>query len=214
MKRSEYAGSLFVVVAPSGAGKTSMVRALLAEQPGIRLSVSCTTRAPRTGEVDGTDYFFVAREDFVRRRDAGEFIEWAEVHGNFYGTSRAWIEERMRDGDDILLEIDWQGATQVKQLFPEAVGVFIAPPSLQALRDRLERRGTDSPEEIDRRVAAAERELQEAGRFEYVIINQEFATALRQLGAIIEASRCRFGPQYARRSDLFEALGLVGNSSN
>jgi guanylate kinase len=200
------AGSLFIVVAPSGAGKTSLVRAMMDQRPAVELSVSFTTRAPRPGEVDGRDYRFVGREDFERRRAAGEFLEWAEVHGNLYGTSRAWIAERMAAGVDIVLEIDWQGAVQVMEIFPDAVGIFIAPPSLEALRERLERRGQDSAEVIERRLRAATVELAQAHRFEYVIINQDFATAVRQLTGIVDCAALRFSRQYARQPALFARL--------
>ncbi len=192
------AGSLFVVAAPSGAGKTSLVKAVLGQRPGIELSVSCTTRAPRPGEIDGRDYVFIDRAEFERRLAAGEFLEWAEVHGNLYGTSRRWIEQRMMDGADILLEIDWQGAAQVQKLFPDAVGVFIAPPSIDELRARLVRRGQDTAETIDRRVAAALDELAQVNRFQYVIINQEFAVARDQLLAIIDAAGLRADKQRTR----------------
>jgi guanylate kinase len=200
------AGSLFVVVAPSGAGKTSLVHAMMRERPSVELSVSFTTRAPRPGEVNGRDYHFVDRADFERRRDAGEFLEWALVHGNYYATSRAWIAQRIAAGADILLEIDWQGAVQVQRLFPEAVGIFIAPPSIETLRERLQRRGQDSPEVIERRIANATGELQQADRFQYVIINQDFATALQQLLSIVDSARLRFGKQRARNPALFARL--------
>ena len=185
-------GSLFVVAAPSGAGKTSLVRALLADAPLMQLSVSFTTRTPRPGEVDGRDYFFVDAAGFERRREAGEFLEWAEVHGNLYATSRAWIEDRIAAGVDIVLEIDWQGAVQVQRLFPDAIGVFIVPPSIGVLRERLTQRGQDTAEVIERRVAAAEAELKQAHRFQYVIINQDFASALADLQTIVDAARLRF----------------------
>jgi guanylate kinase len=200
------AGSLFVVVAPSGAGKTSLVRAMMDERPGIELSISFTTRAPRPGELHGRDYWFVDRAEFDRRRGDGEFLEWAEVHGNFYGTSRVWISQRILAGRDIVLEIDWQGAAQVQRLFPDAVGIFIAPPSLETLRERMQARGQDAPEVIERRMAAARTELEQASRFQYVIINQEFATALRHLVCIVESARLRFDKQRAREPALFERL--------
>lgn len=202
------AGNLFVVAAPSGAGKTSLVRALLAERPTMQLSVSFTTRPPRPGEVDGRDYVFVDAADFARRREAGEFLEWAEVHGNLYATSRAWIEDRMAAGVDIVLEIDWQGAVQVQRLFADAVGIFVVPPSIDALRERLMQRGQDSTEVIERRVEAAEVELKQAHRFQYVIINQEFASALGDLRTIVEAARLRFSKQHARHPATFAALGI------
>ena len=201
------AGCLFIVVAPSGAGKTSLVRALLGQRPGVELSISYTTRAPRPGELHGVDYLFIDRPEFERMRDAGEFLEHAEVHGNGYGTSRKWIEGRMTEGADILLEIDCQGAHQVLRLFPDAVGVFIAPPSIAELRERLMRRGQDSPEVIERRMIAARDELRQAGDFEYVIINQDFATALQQLLAIVDVARLRFAKQRARHPELFDEWG-------
>ncbi len=200
------AGSLFVIVAPSGAGKTSLIAAMLAERPAVELSVSFTTRAPRPGEVDGRDYHFVDRVEFERRRDAGEYLEWAEVHGNLYATSREWIARRIAAGRDLVLEIDWQGAAQVRALFPDAIGVFIAPPSLEALRDRLVRRGQDSAAVIEGRMASARSELQHAGGFQYVIINQEFATALRQLVSIVDCAGLRFDKQRAREPQLFARL--------
>lgn len=200
-------GSLFAVVAPSGAGKTSLVKALLAARPRIALSVSFTTRAPRAGEVDGIDYHFVDRADFDRRLAADEFLEWAEVHGNRYGTSRRWIEEQMTAGTDILLEIDWQGAAQVQRLFPDAVGIFIAPPSIAELRERLVRRGQDAEAEIERRVATALDELRQMDRFEYVIINQEFATAQQQMLAIVDAAALRYDKQKSRFPALFRQWG-------
>lgn len=200
------AGSLFVIVAPSGAGKTSLVRAMMDERPGVELSISFTTRAPRPGELHGRDYWFVERAEFERRRADGEFLEWAEVHGNFYGTSRTWISQRIGAGHDIVLEIDWQGAAQVQRLFPDAVGIFIAPPSLEALRERMQRRGQDAPEVIERRMAAARGELAQASRFQYVIINQDFATALRHLISIVESAGLRFDSQRARQPELFERL--------
>jgi len=200
------AGSLFVIVAPSGAGKTSLLRAMLAERPAVELSVSYTTRTPRPGEANGRDYWFVDRVEFERRRAAGEFLEWAEVHGNLYGTSRVWIAERIAAGRDIVLEIDWQGAAQVRRIFADAIGVFIAPPSFEALRERLERRGQDSAEVIERRMEAARDELAQLGRFEYVIINQDFTTALRQLLAIVDSAGLRASKQRAREPELFARL--------
>jgi guanylate kinase len=201
-------GSLLIVVAPSGAGKTSLVRHLLAERDGVRLSVSFTTRSPRPGEHNGVDYHFVSESDFAARRDAGEFLEWALVHGNYYGTSKAWIAGQMAEGVDIVLEIDWQGAAQIRKLFPQAISVFIAPPSLQTLRQRLMVRGQDSAEVIERRMAAAHSELEHADECQYVIINQDFAEASRVLSGILDAARARFSQQRQRYSQLFEALGI------
>jgi guanylate kinase len=188
-------GSIFVIAAPSGAGKTSLVKALLTEQPLIKVSVSSTTRSVRPGEVDGVDYVFLSEAEFLMRRDAGEFLEWAKVHSNFYGTSKKWIENEIANGIDIILEIDWQGAQQIKRLFPLAVGIFIAPPSMKALKERLDARGQDSDEVIEARLAAAQSEINHASEFEYVIINQDFSDALRDLMQIVAASRLRFKQQ-------------------
>lgn len=201
-------GSLFMVVAPSGAGKSTLVNALLAQEPAIKLSISYTTRAPRPAEQHGREYFFTSVDDFLARREAGEFLESAEVHGNYYGTSRLQIAEQMRAGTDILLEIDWQGAQQVKKQFPGAVGIFILPPSIDALEERLKKRGQDEPHVITRRLLAAGGEIAHASEFEYVIINQEFATALSELTAIVKATRCRFSQQAARNTSLFTQLGI------
>lgn len=201
-------GSLFMVVAPSGAGKSTLVNALLAQDECIRLSVSFTTRPPRPGDVNGREYHFVTVEDFEARRDADEFLESAEVHGNYYGTSRLLIEEHMKTGTDVLLEIDWQGAQQVKKRFPGAVGIFILPPSIAALEERLNKRGQDNPQVITRRLLAAGGEIAHAPEFEYVIINQEFASALSELTSIVKATRCRFAQQAARNAHLFAQLGI------
>jgi len=196
-------------VAPSGAGKTSLVRDLLKRCDGLRLSVSYTTRAARSGEQNGVDYCFVSREDFLARRDLGEFLEWAEVHGNFYGTSQTWIELQRAAGVDIVLEIDWQGAQQVRALIPDAITVFIAPPSLRTLRQRLIERGLDAPEVIERRLAAAQEELEHAKDCQYVIINQDFARAGQSLAAILEAARCRFAQQANKHPRLFSELHMT-----
>ena len=208
MSVSAFRGSLLIVVAPSGAGKTSLVRHLLSARAGIRLSVSCTTRAPRPGEQDGIDYVFLSKAEFERKKDAGEFLEWALVHGNFYGTSRTWIEAQMQAGDDIILEIDWQGAAQIRRLIPDSVSVFIAPPSLATLRERLVARGQDAPEVIERRIQAARTELEHAAECQYVIINQDFALAAQALCGVLDASRCRFAQQASRHPALFESLGM------
>ena len=202
-------GSLFVIVAPSGAGKTSLVRGLLENEPDVRLSVSFTTRAPRPGERDGIDYRFVTVSEFESRRAEGEFLEWARVHDNLYGTSRAWIESQMGAGQDIILEIDCQGAEQVKRLYPDAVGIFIAPPSIDELARRLRARAQDSESVIERRINAAQAELAQAERFEYVIINQHFGDALEQLRAVVRASRLRFSRQRARHPEVFSQLRLA-----
>jgi guanylate kinase len=203
-----FAGSLFVVAAPSGAGKSTLVNALLAQEPGIKLSISTTTRQPRPGEQDGREYFFTTPEDFIARADAGEFLEWAEVHGNYYGTSRLMVEKEMKTGTDILLEIDWQGARQVRKQFPQAAGIFILPPSIAALEERLHKRGQDEPHIIARRLLAAGGEIAHAPEFEYVIINEEFNVALSEMSAIVRATRARFPQQAARNASLFAQLGI------
>ena len=202
------AGSLFVVAAPSGAGKSTLVNALLAQEPGIRLSISTTTRAPRPGEQHGREYFFTTPEDFVARAGAGEFLEWAEVHGNYYGTSRLLVEKQMKTGTDILLEIDWQGARQVRKQFPDAAGIFILPPSIAALEERLYKRGQDEPHVITKRLLAAGGEIAHAPEFEYAIINEEFNVALSEISAIVKATRARFPQQAARNAALFAQFGI------
>jgi guanylate kinase len=177
------------------------------------LSISYTTRAPRSGEQHGREYYFTSVEDFQKRRENGEFLESAEVHGNYYGTSRLLISEQMKAGTDVLLEIDWQGAQQVKKQFPNAVGIFILPPSIMALEERLRKRGQDEPHIITRRILAAGGEIAHAPEFEYVIINQEFATALTELTSIVKATRCRFPQQAARNTSLFAQLGIHANLS-
>jgi len=199
-------GNLYVVAAPSGAGKTTLVRLLLQRKPDIRLSISYTTRAARPGEENGHSYNFVSVEEFVAMRERGDFLEWAEVHGNFYGTSRSWIETRIADNHDVLLEIDWQGARQVRSLFAGATGVFILPPNLDTLSARLDSRGTDSAEVIARRLAAAEEEMRHVGEFDYVIINDDLNQALDDLCAIVRASRLRLEAQRSRHPVLFSRL--------
>ena len=207
---SSAAGSVFLVVAPSGAGKSSLVNALLAQDSSIHLSVSCTTRAPRPGEVDGKDYRFVTREAFEQLRAGDQLLEWAQVHGNFYGTPRDAVDAATRAGRDVLLEIDWQGARQVSSLYPRAIGVFILPPSIAALRERLTRRGQDAADVIERRIHGAAVEISHASEFEYVIINQDFSVALRELSLIVGAARLRRESQAARHAVLFASLGVPG----
>jgi len=209
-----FSGSLFVVAAPSGAGKSTLVNALLAQEPGIKLSISTTTRPPRPGEQDGREYHFTTAEDFVARANRGEFLEWAEVHGNYYGTSRLMVEKEMKEGTDILLEIDWQGARQVRKLFPDAAGIFILPPSIAALSERLHKRGQDEPDVITRRLLDAGGEMAHAPEFEYAIINEEFAVALSELSAIVRSARCRFAQQAARNASLFAQLGIHADQHN
>ena len=203
-----YTGNVLIVAAPSGAGKSTLVNALLAAEPGVKLSISYTTRAPRPGEVDAREYFFVDLPTFNRLRIAGEFIESAEVHGHWYGTSTQWIEARIADGDDVLLEIDWQGAQQIRRRFPDAIGIFILPPSIDALEARLKKRGQDEGAVITRRLLAAGGEIAHAREFEYAIINREFEEASHQLKSIVQAARLRFSSQALRHADLFGQLGI------
>lgn len=199
-------GILFIVSAPSGAGKTTLVRALLEAEPAVRLSISYTTRPPRAGEADGTDYHFVTPEAFDRMAAAGEFLESAEIYGHRYGTSRRWIDEQLKLGADLLLEIDWQGARQVRRLMPDAVGIFVLPPSLEALESRLKARRQDSPAVIERRLAAARDEIGHVEEFDYVIINDEFDRAAQELVSIIRAERLRTFRQLARHADLINRM--------
>ncbi len=203
------AGNLFVVAAPSGAGKSTLVNALLEQEPGISLSTSYTTRPPRQGEQNGREYHFLSVETFHAKHAAHEFLESAQVHGNYYATSRIRIAEQMAAGTDVLLEIDWQGALQVKKQFPEAVGIFILPPSIAALQERLEKRGQDEKDVIARRILAAGGEIAHAPEFEYVIINQSFTSALEELRAVVKATRCRFSAQAVRHHHLFSQLGIA-----
>jgi guanylate kinase len=201
-----FSGSLFVISAPSGAGKTTLVKLLLDRDAGVIHSVSYTTRAPRADERDGRDYNFVDVATFSAMRDRGDFLEWAEVHGNFYGTSRAWLEAQMAAGRDALLEIDWQGAQQVRRLFPAAVSIFILPPSVAELEKRLRNRGQDADEVIRRRVAAALGEMRHVGEFDFAIINNDLQVALNELGVIVRAARLRVASQRAREPEMFHSI--------
>jgi guanylate kinase len=199
-------GCLFVLAAPSGAGKTSLVAALLEREPGLRLSVSYTTRPPRPGEQDGVHYHFVDETRFRALEVAGEFLEHAHVHGNWYATSATWLRDQVAHGHDVLLEIDWQGAVQVRRLIRDAVLVFILPPSPASLRERLEKRGQDSVEVIERRLEAAREEMRHCGDFDYVIMNQDFARALDDLLAIVRAARLTTKRQLVRHGELVKRL--------
>ena len=199
-------GHLFIVAAPSGAGKTTLVRLLLANDSQLGLSISCTTRAPRPGEEDGRDYHFVGVENFLDQVGRGEFIEWAEVHGNYYGTLRRTIEEQLHAGRDLVLEIDWQGAQQVRKHFPDAVGVFILPPSMDELEARLRGRNTDSDDVISRRLLGARGEMRHVAEFDYVIINDEIDAALDDLVAVVRAARLRCANQHQRHPEYFAFL--------
>ena len=199
-------GNLFIVSAPSGAGKTSLVAALLDADPLVRKSVSFTTRTPRPGEINGREYNFVQVDEFERMRARGEFVESALVHGNHYGTSRHWIGARMAEGRDILLEIDWQGAAQVRRVSPEAVSIFILPPSYEALLSRLNNRATDPPEIIAQRLRNAHEEISHLVDFDYVIINEDFNRAAQELAAIVVAERLKRTRQTGRHQDLINQL--------
>jgi guanylate kinase len=199
---------MLMIVAPSGAGKSSLVNALLQSEPGLTISLSTTTRSPRPGEVDGKDYRFVTPELFKQERDQGQFLEWAEVHGHFYGTSKTWIEQQMQTGSDVILEIDWQGAQQIRKLIPVVQWIFIFPPSIEALEERLRKRGQDEEATIERRLAAAHIELQHAHEANFIVINDAFDQALADLRHILAASRLRSGPVMARNPVLLKRLGV------
>jgi guanylate kinase len=199
-------GNLFVVSAPSGAGKTSLVHALLNINPQIDLSVSYTTRAPRPGEQDGKAYHFVSRETFLAMAQRGEFLESAEVYGNFYGTSQTWISQENAQGRDVLLEIDWQGAAQVRRLFPKCISIFILPPSMEALEQRLKGRGKDNDEVIARRMAAVREDVAHVAEFDYVIINDNLNEALRELNAVVLSTKLRCAAQLTRHQTLINLL--------
>lgn len=199
-------GNLFIVSAPSGAGKTSLVGGLLANNKEIDMSVSYTTRAPRPGEVEGRDYHFVSRETFLAMAKHGDFLESAEVYGNLYGTSQSWIESETKNGRDILLEIDWQGAAQVRRLLPSSISIFILPPSLQSLEARLKARAQDSAEVIARRMAAAREDIAHISEFDYIIVNDKLDVALQQLNAIVVAAGLRRDRQLARQQDFINQM--------
>ena len=205
----DYPGNLFVVAAPSGTGKSSLVKALMEVDAGVAPSISHTTRAPRGQEKHGREYFFVDEPECEAMIAAGDFLEWAHVHGNRYGTSRQTIEQRISAGGDIVLEIDWQGALQIKRLFANAILVFVLPPSLEELRARLQRRGEDSPEVIELRLNNAREELAQASHFDFVIINEIFERALFDLKAIVHAQRLKFSAQKRARADTFKALNII-----
>ena len=204
----DYPGNLFVVSAPSGAGKSSLVKALMELDARVQPSVSHTTRAPRGQEKHGREYFFASEQEFDAMVEANGFVEWANVHGRRYGTSRKAIEERVAQGADVVLEIDYQGALQVKQVFKNAVLIFILPPSWDELRSRLERRGEDAADVIDLRLKNAAQEMGEACKFDFVIINEVFERALFDLKTIVHAQRLKYAAQRRARADTFESLNI------
>ena len=204
----DYPGNLIVVAAPSGAGKSSLVKALMELDAKVQPSVSHTTRDPRGQEKHGREYFFASQSEFDAMVAADAFVEWAEVHGNRYGTSKKAIEERMTLGSDVILEIDFQGAVQIKQIFANAVLIFILPPSWEELRSRLERRGEDAPDVIGLRLANAAIEMEQAHKFDFVIINELFDRAVFDLKTIVHAQRLKFTAQRRARADTFKSLGI------
>ena len=204
----DFPGNLFVVAAPSGAGKSSLVKALMELDARVQPSVSHTTRAPRGQEKHGREYYFVSDAEFDAMVAADAFVEWAEVHSKRYGTSRKAIEERMAQGADVILEIDFQGAVQIKHLFANAIGIFILPPSWEELRARLDRRAEDTPEVIDKRLVNAQLEVAQVGQFDFVIINDSFDRALFDLKAIIHAQRLKIVAQRRAKADVFKALNI------
>jgi guanylate kinase len=204
----DYPGNLFVVAAPSGAGKSSLVKALLELDSHVQPSVSHTTRPPRGQEKHGREYFFVSSSEFDAMVDANAFVEWAHVHSQRYGTSKKAIEERMAQGADVILEIDFQGALQIKQLFSNAICIFILPPSWEELRSRLERRGEDSAEVIELRMKNAQLEVAQVEKFDFVIINELFDRALFDLKAIVHSQRLKFSAQRRARAATFQALHI------
>ena len=205
----DYPGNLIVVAAPSGAGKSSLVKALLELDSHVHLSSSHTTRAPRGQEKHGRDYYFASQSEFDAMVEGNAFVEWAHVHGNRYGTSKKAIEERIAQGSDVILEIDFQGALQIKQAFANAVLVFILPPSWEELRSRLERRGEDSPEVIEVRLKNAAEEMAQVSKFDFVIINEQFERALFDLKAVVHAQRLKYTAQRRARADTFQSLNIT-----
>ncbi len=206
MKQAGEQGTLYVISAPSGAGKTSLVSGMLQEDARLGVSVSHTTRPMREGEQNGVNYHFVSRDEFEAMIGRGDFLEHADVFGNYYGTSQVWVRETLAKGQDVILEIDWQGAEQVRRLIPECVGIFVVPPSADILRERLIGRGTDAPEVIERRLTEAEEECCHAVEFDYLVVNDDFDQALLELLCIVRSQRLRMRNQQVRYADLLAGL--------
>ena len=204
----DYPGNLYVVAAPSGTGKSSLVKALLELDSRLQVSISHTTRKPRGQEQHGREYWFVGKDEFQQMVDHGDFFEHAEVHGNCYGTSRKAIEQRIQHGEDVVLEIDWQGALQIKRIFPNAILIFILPPSYEELLQRLNRRGEDTPEVIDMRMRNARIEVAQAKFFDFVVVNALFESALFDLKAIVHSQRLKYAAQLRNKAAVFRALKL------
>lgn len=200
-------GILFIITAPSGTGKTSLVRALLQTDPNLSLSISHTSRPPRSDEINGRDYHFISKQDFLNMQAQGEFLESAVVYGNLYGTSQKWINEAISSGKDILLEIDCQGAKQVRKFFPQSKGIFILPPSSDTLEKRLKTRGQDNPEIIKQRLTAVREEVSHICEFDYAIINDRLEDALKDLISIVKAERLKISRQMIKHQDLIAQLG-------
>ncbi len=199
-------GTLYIISAASGTGKTSLVHQLISQQPNLHLSVSHTTRAPRSGEIDGESYHFVSLDNFRKKIESGDFLEYAEVFGNWYGTCRSEVHKFLSKDQDVLLEIDWQGAAQVKSLLPDAIGIFLLPPSLNALEHRLKNRGKDKPEVIEKRLAQSVEDMQHYRDFDYLVLNDQFDQALGELILITKSGRLRTVIQEKRLSDVLKNL--------
>src|SRR5690554_797747 len=210
MSQAGETGTLFVISAPSGAGKTSLVAEMLHADQKLGVSVSHTTRPMREGEKDGINYHFVGRSEFETMIGQGDFLEHADVFGNYYGTSQVWVRETLATGQDVILEIDWQGAKQVRRLIPECVSVFIVPPSAEVLRQRLVGRGTDAADVVERRLAEAEEECRHAVEFDYLVVNDDFSTALADLLAIVRSRRLQITAQQQRYGELLAGLSGRG----
>lgn len=206
MSQAAVQGTLFVISAPSGAGKTSLVSEMLRQDSALGVSISHTTRPMRDGEQDGVNYHFVSRETFEAMIARGDFLEHANVFGNYYGTSQTWVRDTLASGQDVILEIDWQGAEQVRRLIPDCVGIFIVPPSAEILRERLVGRGTDAPEVVERRLAEAAEECRHAGEFDYLVVNDDFQMALADLLAIARTRRLTMARQRVRHQALLTGL--------